>query len=518
MKKLAILSNTNMDPLRNHLQRFGFPDLYFAGYNQWQSDLLNPESGLSIFAPDNIFIHLYAEEFNSEISDLFDSIEFYSNRNPGVNFIVSDFSYPPYSVQTYISRANKRELELNQALYAFAEKNSNLFILNFNRLISLHGYNTLFDDKFWYLGRIIHSSKGFAILATELNNIFNCLLGKTKKVLILDLDNTLWGGVVGELGWQNIQLSQEGVGRIYLDFQKKIKQLQQTGVLLAICSKNNENDIREVFENNKNMILTLEDFTCHEINWNNKFENITRIADSLSLGTDSMVFIDDNPVERDLVAQSLPAVIVADFPKDISTLNKWFVTEVVYPYFSKRKLTIEDTNKTDQYKRNFNREVIKKQLDYTQFIKELNIRLTIFEPTADFYFRMAQLTQKTNQFNLTAKRYSDTEIKSMAENKEYKIFGCEYEDKFGKEGIIGCAIIKIEKDTAIIDSFLLSCRVLGRRVEFTFLDNIIQTLKKLEIKTVKAFYTETDRNNQTKDFYTKYGFKALDGNKFTISI
>jgi len=507
-----------MDPLRNHLLKIDFLDLYFAGYNQWQSDLLNIESGLSSFCPDYIFIHLNAEEFQSDIYDLINCIESYSKRNKGVIFIVSNFSYTPYSVQTYINKEYQHESKLNGSLYTFAEKNDNIFVLNFNRLISLHGYITLFDEKFWYLGRIIHSSKGFAVLADELKNVFNCLLGKTKKVLILDLDNTLWGGVVGEVGWQNIQLSQEGIGRIYLDFQRKIKQLQQTGVLLAICSKNNENDVKEVFENNKNMHLAWEDFTLHEINWNNKFENITKMAASLSLGLDSMVFLDDNTFERELVTQSIPEIIVADFPKDISTLNRWFITDVVYPYFGKRKLTNEDINKTDQYKRIINREEIKKQLDYNEFIKELNIKLNIFEPTSDSYFRIAQLTQKTNQFNLTVKRYSDSEIKAMSESPNYKIFGCSYEDKFGKEGIIGCAIIKICNNTAFIDSFLLSCRVLGRRVEFTFLENILKELKELKIETVDASYIQTSRNIITKDFYSKYGFSVLEDNRFTIKV
>lgn len=507
-----------MDPLRNHLLKIDFLDLYFAGYNQWQSDLLNIESGLNVFHPDYIFVHLNAEEFQSDISDLLNSIEVYANRNKGVGFIVSNFSYTPYSVQTYINKEYQHESKLNESLYDFAEKNDNVFVLDFNRLISLHGYKNLFDEKFWYLGRIIHSSKGFAVLAEELKNVFNCLLGKTKKVLILDLDNTLWGGVVGEVGWQNIQLSQEGAGQIYLDFQRKIKQLQQTGVLLAICSKNNENDVKEVFENNKNMHLTWEDFTLHEINWNNKFENITKIATSLSLGLDSIVFLDDNPFERELVSLSIPEIIVADFPKDISTLNKWFVTDIVYPYFSKHKLTNEDANKTDQYKRNINREEVKKQLDYNEFIKELNIKLTIFEPTSDLYFRIAQLTQKTNQFNLTVKKYTDLEIKAMSESPDYKIFGCEYEDKFGKEGLIGCAIIKICNETALIDSFLLSCRVLGRRVEFAFLDYIIKELKKMKIKTLDAFYIETLRNSMTKDFYIKSEFKKLENNQFTTTL
>ncbi|MFH1159524.1 MAG: HAD-IIIC family phosphatase [bacterium] len=518
MTKLAILSNINIDPLRNHLQKTDSFELYFAGYNQWQNELLNTESGLYAFLPDFIFIYINAEEFQSDISDLFTSIEAYTEKNKSAYFIVSNFSYPPYSVLTYSSKDSIFESELNNSLNSLASKNDNIFIFDFNRLISFYGYKTLFDDKFWYLGRIKHSHQGFIVLAQELKNVLFCLLGQTKKVLIVDLDNTLWGGVVGEDGWQNIQLSQEGIARVFLDFQKKIKQLQQTGVLLAICSKNNEKEVKEVFEKNNSIQLSWDDFICHEINWNHKPDNIIQIATSLDLGLVSMVFLDDNPVERELVRLSLPEVVVVDFPKDVSVLNQWFVTDVVYPFFGRRKLTKEDTEKTQQYKRNIDRKKIKKHLDYDSFIKQLNVKLTIFHPSIDLCYRIAQLTQKTNQFNLTVKRYSDTEIKAMLGIPNFKIFACEYEDKFGNEGIIGCAIVKIDEKKALIDSFLISCRVLGRRVEFAFLEYIIKELEKDKIKTIEAFYSETSRNGVAKDFYIINGFTSTENNKFIINL
>ncbi|TSA28281.1 MAG: hypothetical protein D4R67_04165, partial [Bacteroidetes bacterium] len=187
-------------------------ELYFAGYNQWQNELLNAESGLHAFLPDFIFIYLDAEEFHSDVSDLFTSIAVYSEKNKSTSFIVSNFSYPPYSVLTYSSKDAFYEAELNYSVNSFASKNNSVFIFDFNRLINLYGYQTLFEDKFWYLGRIKHSRQGFIILAQELNHVLSCLLGQTKKVLIVDVDNTLWGGVVGEEGWQHIQLSQEGIG------------------------------------------------------------------------------------------------------------------------------------------------------------------------------------------------------------------------------------------------------------------------------------------------------------------
>jgi FkbH-like protein len=515
MTRLAILSNINLDPLKNDLQKDHSLELYFAGYNQWQSELLNTGSGLHSFLPDHIFIYLDAVEFRSDITELFSSIEFYLEKKNTVSFILSNFSYPPYSVLTYSSPCDSDERHLNSALSVFTANKDNVFILDFNRLIRLHGYKAIFDDKFWYLGRIRHSRQGFQALAQELKNVLSCLSGQTKKLLVLDVDNTLWGGVVGEEGWQHIQLSQEGIGLVFLDFQKKIKQLQQTGVLLAICSKNNEKDVREVFEKNTNIQLQWDDFICHEINWNVKSDNIIRIAESLDLGLDSIVFADDSPVERELVRQSLPEVTVVDFPDDLSLLNRWFVTDVVYPYFGRRKLTREDTEKTHQYKRNIDRKRIRNQLDWDSFIRQLQITLKVFHPDTGMAFRIAQLTQKTNQFNLTVKRYTEAEIKSLSGRTDVRLFAFEYEDKFGNEGITGCAIVLLEGTKAIIDTFLISCRVLGRKVEFTFLDHIINTLKRDGIRSMEAFYTGTARNAVARDFYPDAGFTPAGDDRFT---
>lgn len=516
MKKLAILSNINIDPLKNHLQKDGFSQLYFSGYNQWQSDLLDTDSGLYAFSPDYLFIYLNLEELKSDFSELSSSIESYLRHNQKTTVIISNVAFPPYSIFTYTSENDDTAIQFNSRLNDFALRNNRIKVLDFDRLISYYGYKNLFDDKFWYLGRIKLSNDGFISLSREIANVINSLEGKAKKVLIVDLDNTLWGGIVGEEGVQGIQLGYEGKGLIYLDFQKKIKQLKDTGVLLAICSKNNEQDVKEVFERNKNLLLSWDDFILHKINWNNKSENILAIADTLKLGLDSMVFIDDNPRERDMIRQQLSDVIVPEFPDDISALNRWFVMEVVYPCFAKHKLTGEDKDKAAQYKRNAQREEERKVLSYDEFIEQLGIKLTIHEADSDSLSRVSQLTQKTNQFNLTGKRYTDTEIDSMLKNKEYKIFVCEYEDKFGKEGLIGCAIVKLEQNNALIDTFLLSCRVLGRKVEYDFLSFILNDLRQNSIQSVTGIYNETPKNVLAKEFYIHSGFERVKEGVFKL--
>lgn len=518
MRKLAILSNINIDPLKNQLQKIDSFEFYVAGYNQWQSELLKPHAGLSMFKPDVIFLYLNAEELQQEIQDVISCIETYLSKNERTQFLVSTISYPPYSVETYAQKNSQKTTDFNDSLRGFSTQNKSVFVLDFNRLISLHGYKTLFDEKYWYLGRIKFSTTGFNVLANELKNVLNCWYGKTKKALVVDLDNTIWGGVVGEDGWQNLQLSNEGIGLIYLDFQKKLKALQQTGVLLAICSKNNEKEVREVFEKNTNMILKWDDFVAHFVNWEQKSDNLVALADSLSLGLDSFVFIDDSPRERELVQQTLNEVTVPDFPTDFATLNRWFVIDVVYPYFAKTKFTNEDLQKTNQYKRNIDRNEIKQKLDYKSFLAQLEIKLTIAQASVDVATRIAQLTQKTNQFNLTGKRYTEVEIGAMLANPNMKIFTCEYDDKFGKEGLIGCAIINTAADKAEIDTFLLSCRVLGREVEFQFLNHLINELNKENITIIEATFNETPRNSMAKGFYTKRGFASSDNQCFILKL
>ncbi len=518
MARIAVLGNINLDPLKQHLLRCGFSDLYFGGYDQWQPELLNGESGLYAFGPDYVFIYLNAEDLRQDIGALFAAIDKFAATHVKTHFLVANFCHPPFLVTTYADRDPDPDAELNEALRTFAAENTHTLIFDVNRVIRLHGYQTLFDDKYWYLGRIRHSGQGFKVMANELKNVIAGISGLSRKVLVLDLDNTLWGGVAGEEGWEQIQLSPEGQGRVFFDFQQKIRELQKTGVLLATCSKNNEEDIREVFSRNRWMQLGWDDFILHKINWDLKTDNLVRIAETLDLGLDSMVFIDDNPVERELVRQTLPDVAVPDFPADISLLNRWFVTDVVYPWFPKRRLTGEDMEKTGQYKRKVNRDLAGKQLDYDQFIEHLQIRLTVFRPAEGAFPRIAQLTQKTNQFNLTGHRYSDLEIKAFSTSPEHVVLGCEYEDVFGHEGVVGCVIIRMDGRKALLDTFLLSCRVLGRKAEFLFMDQILAELKKLGVTRVEAIYNATPRNVVARDFYPLCGFKETEPGQFFIEL
>ncbi|MDR0206901.1 MAG: HAD-IIIC family phosphatase [Bacteroidales bacterium] len=508
--KLAVLSNVNMDPLRFCFQKNNALELYFCGYNRWQAELLDTNSELHKFAPDYVFLYLNAGEWNGEISGLLASVKTYLDYAKTTNFIIANFNYLPTEILINYDNDSYVNL-LNKTMNDFSKENHQVTILDFNRIIRWFGYKNLFDEKYWYLGRIKLSNEGFKVLANEITHVLNCLQGKTKKVLVLDLDNTLWGGILGEDGMNNLLLSEEGIGRIFADFQKKIKQLKEMGVLLVSCSKNNEPEVMEMFEKHPNMLLQWEDFILHKINWERKSDNIAEVAKTLQLGLDSMVFIDDSRQERELLKQLLPEVETPDFPEDISLLNQWFVWEVVYPFFPKKQLTEEDKEKTIQYKRNLSRKNEElRTMNYEEFLASLQIKLNISE-LADFHIsRVAQLTQKTNQFNLSGKRYTEAEISAMASDKNSVFFICDYEDKFGKEGIIGCAIVHIEEKKAVIENLLLSCRVLGREVENLFLQHILSDLKEKSICKVEGIFRATEKNIAAKDFYLKNGFIPIN--------
>ena len=362
------------------------------------------------------------------------------------------------------------------------------------------------------MGRIKLNSRAFEILGAEIKNLTDAYHGQIRKVLALDIDNTLWGGIVGEDGVKGIKLSEEGIGKVYVDFQRAVKALKSLGIILALCSKNNYADIKEAFDNHPMIMLKLTDFASIRINWEDKVTNLQAIAEELKLGLDTFVFIDDNPIERALVREHLPEVATPDFPDDTTRLVSWFVDDVANVFFPKFSLTEEDKSKTEQYLANSQRKFFGNNIDLDAFIRGLEIRLTLHENNSLLAERAAQMTQKTNQFNLTTKRYSVGEIESFLKSHNWTVFNLEYEDRFGKEGIIGTAIVRVDSSSALFDSFLLSCRVIGRKVEFLFLDQIVNVLRSKHkgINTLYSAYEPTSKNVIAADFYEQAGFAVIE--------
>lgn len=392
----------------------------------------------------------------------------------------------------------------NLTLHRLAQEHANMKVIDFREFTSRYSAADLVDWKYYFI-----SQMG---LNPRLSNDFIHWWGKKmdsvalkrKKCIVLDLDNTLWGGVLGEDGLEGIKIGGDYPGKAFGFFQEALLELEKSGVILAVCSKNNEADVLEAWERVPSMVLRKEHFSARRINWHDKAGNIREIARELNIGLDSMVFLDDNPSERELVSQFLPEVAVPDFPAQPYELPVFFQS-LVENYFQVYSVTDEDRNKTTQYQANAARADAQKHFsDFASFLRSLQIRVTVAEADDVTIPRIAQLTQKTNQFNLTTRRYQDSDIRQFLQDG-WRIWSVSVSDRFGDSGITGCALVHGND----VDSFLLSCRVLGKGIESIFLKTVLSILKKEGCQAVTAHYVPTQKNAQVADFYEKCGFSCV---------
>jgi len=395
----------------------------------------------------------------------------------------------------------------NNQLFELSETCSNLKIIDFSRFCNHYPLSSLIDWKFYCISQMQLNPKLAGDFNSWLQKEITAVEGKRKKCLALDLDNTLWGGILGEDGIEGIQIGNTYPGNAFLDFQNNLLELSKNGVILTVCSKNNEQDVAEAWNKNPFLQIKKEQLAAWRINWNNKADNIVELAQELNIGLDSMVFIDDNPTERELVKQMLPMVETPEFPKQPYMLYEFF-ENICTDYFQIYKLTSEDKGKLEQYKANAERASFQKTFtSFDDYVKSLEIVLDIQELNSMNLSRIAQMTQKTNQFNLTTKRYTDEDIKAFAEQGA-RVYCINVKDKFGDNGITGVAIITADKNarTANIDTFLLSCRILGKNIECVFLKYVLLQLKKSGYSQINSTFIPTLKNKQVNDFYDKNGF------------
>lgn len=398
--------------------------------------------------------------------------------------------------------------EYNHALFTAAERHPQVKVIDISEFYRQYSVNELFDWKFYFvsqLGLNPKLAKSFqAWWAKKLENIAL----KRKKCLVLDLDNTLWGGILGEDGIDGIQIGNDYPGKAFLYFQNALQELSKTGVILTICSKNNEQDVLDLWRSNPFLLLTKKDFAAYRINWKDKASNIIELAEELNIGLDSMVFIDDNPTERALVRAALPMVAVPEFPLQPYMLPVFF-KQLVESYFSVYTITSEDLKKTEQYKANALRATAAACFsNLTEFIQSLDIHITIEEANDFNIQRIAQMTQKTNQFNLTTRRYTEADVRRFLE-MGWIIRCISVSDKFGDNGITGVIMITPEAE---IDTFLLSCRILGKGIEVAFIKQMLVLLNEKGASQLHASYIPTAKNAQTKDFYERCGFTCNNEN------
>ena len=415
------------------------------------------------------------------------------------------FTEDDYAVRSAIE-------QYNTTLFETEKVHSNLKVIDYSEFTRNYPVTDLFDWKFYFISQMGINPKLTKDFQAWWSRKLESIALKRKKCIVLDLDNTLWGGVLGEDGISGIKIGGDYPGKAFAFYQKSLLQLSKAGVILTVCSKNNEADVLEVWEKNPFMVLKKEHFAAYRINWTDKATNIKELAEELNIGLDSMVFVDDNPTERELIRQMLPMVSVPEFPAQPYELPVFF-KQLVKDYFKVYSTTEEDKKKTEQYKANAARAQAQHSFsDFGAFLESLDIQITI-EAANEFNIpRIAQMTQKTNQFNLTTKRYTDADVKEFLADG-WKVWCISVADRFGDNGITGC--IMVNGDT--IDTFLLSCRILGKGIEEAFIRKILTMLREEGVETVKATYIPTAKNAQVADFYDRSGFLCVaqetDGGK-----
>jgi FkbH-like protein len=344
--------------------------------------------------------------------------------------------------------------------------------------------------------------------------IFQTAQGFVKKAIIFDCDNTLWGGVIGEDGIENIQLDETKKNGIYFkQVQLLAKQLLANGVVLGICSKNNFDDVIEVFEKSNTCTLKKDDFLIKKINWNDKSTNLKEISKELNIGIDSLIFVDDSEFEINLIKQQIPEIQTFIVPKNLSEYPIYFYNFIFSLFFNSS--TKEDTIRLKSYHENLQRDSIKDNFsDIESYIKSLEIQIHLEIDKIENIERVAQLTQKTNQFNLTTKRYTTEQIKLLMSSKNSEIVTVNVIDKFGESGLTGVCILLIDVDTLTveIDTLLLSCRILGRNIEIAFLEELISFYSQRGFKYIKSTFIKSPKNNQVENFFEKINFDLLNKN------
>ena len=463
---------------------------------------------------DSIILLIFLQDINFEnkknlLDIILENLIFCTEKNRTVFVAISSYFY------NNLIRASKHQssnelkfIEFKKNIYDISKKNPNLFIIDLDILYRKIGYENIFDTRNWLFSRLRLSNDGIQITDEGISSVIARSILPEKKLLVLDCDNTIWGGVVGEDGYDGILLGNEGIGLAYKEFQKEIKKLKSEGLILAICSKNNDKDVSYVLENNPEMVLKKNDIVSFRINWREKAENIESIAKELSIGLDSIAFWDDNPLEREKIKNTLSEVFVFNVPNEIDLWPKLIAESDI---FAKNNLSQEDLKKTEQYKARAQfKELQKKSFDKYDFLKQIGLKPKINNLEINDINRAVQLCKKTNQFNLSTKRYSEKDLISFLNSENYDLFIISAIDRFGDHGKIGLAIIKYIDNKTYLDSFMLSCRILGRDIEFWFLQTLLNKIKKNGKDFLFIEYQKTDRNYIVKEFLESCKFIMKD--------
>lgn len=514
-------------------------DIYEGEYSQVERQLMDPTSELYEYDAEIIIIfqsthklgeyhsslsiekqELLAEERLSFISTICESSSFAPKK-------IIYFNYPEIEDTVFGSYANKVESsfsfqirKLNFELMKLSSQYPNLFVCDIAGLQNVFGRRFMFAPNVYMTTEMVLSVNAHPYVASRVVDIIAAIKGQFKKCLILDLDNTLWGGVIGDDGLEGIELGHGlGIGKAFSEFQMWIKKLKQRGIIICVASKNNEETAKEPFEKHPDMVLKLDDIAVFQANWETKVDNIRTIQSILNIGFDSMVFLDDNPFERNMVRENIPGITVPELPDDPAMYLEYLYS---LNLFETASYSNADKDRTKQYQVEAKRVSLSKTFtNEADFLKSLNMVSTVSGFTKFNTPRVAQLSQRSNQFNLRTIRYTEADIESMANDPNVIDLSFTLEDKFGDNGLIAVVIMKKQDQvTLFVDTWFMSCRVLKRGMENFTLNTMVEYAKEKGYKRIIGEYIPTPKNKMVEQHYPNLGFMLMDSasNQYVLDL
>lgn len=539
--KIALLGDSATQLLSQAIRGMGYTDgfdlkIWEADFNQIERQVFDEGSELYEYKPEIVIIFhsthkllckfnkLSADDKRSLAETRMDLIEQLNLKiQTGLKAKLIYYNYPEINDTVFGNYANKTAgsflyqlRKLNFELMQYAATSPNFFLCDLSSVQNFYGKATFFHSSMYVNTEMVLSLDVLPAVAFQTMGLIQALHGKFKKCLILDLDNTTWGGIIGDDGLENIQVGGLGIGKAFTEFQHWVKKLQQRGIIIAVCSKNTESIAKEPFEKHPDMVLRLDDIAVFVANWENKADNIRYIQGILNIGFDSMVFLDDNPFERNMVRENVPGITVPELPDDPAEYLEYLYTLNLFETIS---FSNEDIERTKQYQVEARRTVLQKSFtNEDDFLKSLDM-LSLVEPFNKFNTpRVAQLSQRSNQFNLRTVRYTEADIEKIGTDENYASFSFTLEDKFGDNGLICVIVLKKENSsTLFIETWLMSCRVLKRGMENFVLNTIAGFAKQKGYLYLKGEYIPTAKNEMVKDHYKNLGF-AEDENYWLLDL
>ncbi len=539
---LAVLGDCATQHLTTALRGYGVSvgirlNVFDADYDQIDAQVMAPDSELYRFAPQGVLLQMCTEKLQeafydrppearaSFAEDTYARIrQIWSRIGSRIPATVLQCNFPLIDDGVFGQFGNKTEQsflfqqrKLNYLLMQGCQEAKNTFLIDLDALQTALGRSTFADPKLYYVAKMPISLAALPAAAKLVVDVVRSLQGAVKKCLVLDLDNTLWGGVIGDDGLSGIQIGELGTGHAFSDFQKWLKELKNRGILLTVCSKNNEDTAKEPFEKHPEMVLRLEDFSMFVANWEDKARNIRTIQQALNIGMDSMVFLDDNPFERELVRTMIPEITVPELPEDPALYLQYLRG---LDLFETASYSREDAGRTEQYREKAQRAAFEAAFQsYDDYLEALQMRASAAAFDPFHYPRIAQLTQRSNQFNLRTVRYTEAEIEALAQDDSRIGLYFTLKDKFGDHGLISVVVLeKQPEDTLFISEWLMSCRVLKRGMEEFIVDKILSVAAQQGFRRVVGEYIPTPKNAMVKDLYEQLGFARLENGRFQAEV